>query len=101
MLPTGSHSDDSIRFKWNFSTECVFGGLILLFVFITLLLLKLLLSHPKPVAPTPPSEPREKPQQLNLQIDNDVPEIVVIMAGEQNPSYIAKPAPSTQNSEQV
>lgn len=68
----------------------------MLFVFITIMLIKICCSKTKPYATSNPSEDNdatEKPQQFN-ELPNASPEIVVIMAGEQNPSHIASPAPT-------
>lgn len=48
-----------------------------------------------------PSDAEEKPAKpVNVEVDSE-PKIVVIMAGDDNPTYLAKPVSSRSHAEQV
>ncbi|KAI9174242.1 hypothetical protein LWI28_014502 [Acer negundo] len=80
-------ADDSENLTWDSTTEFIFGVVtVMVVVFIFLLLLKFSCSKSKPAASNTSTEPEQAKHQRD-----DVQEIVVIMAGEQNPSHIAKP----------
>ncbi|KAL5749024.1 hypothetical protein ACOSP7_026062 [Xanthoceras sorbifolium] len=84
-------ANDSRRLSLDYTTQCIFGGLTFMVVFIFLLMLKYSCSKSKPASSNTSTDVvlDEKPEQANHQT-NDVQEFVVIMAGEQNPSHIAK-----------
>ncbi|KAK6261801.1 hypothetical protein QUC31_007617 [Theobroma cacao] len=104
MPPSNSYDSVSSgpeRLHWNPAKECLFGLLIVIIAFMAVLLLKLSCSKPQP-EPNPPSYQSEWPEQVEHKLANDVSdEVFVIMAGEQKPSRLAKPVPSsTQPCEQ-
>ncbi|GMN57612.1 hypothetical protein TIFTF001_026727 [Ficus carica] len=83
---------------WNSPIPFLFGGLALMLGLITVALVILACSHRKPSpapnsgAATNVSNTEEKPAvQVNVVVDSDQPKIVVIMAGDDMPTYLAKP----------
>ncbi|CAL0318770.1 unnamed protein product [Lupinus luteus] len=79
----------------------LFGGLALMLGLISIALLIIACSYRKQNWPNSVSD-EEKPTNkvVNMEVDSE-PKIVVIMAGESNPTYLAKPVSSTSYSEQV
>ncbi|KAG5093017.1 hypothetical protein JHK82_051795 [Glycine max] len=69
----------------------LFGGLAIMLALIAVALLILACDEEKP------------PQMKMVEKEENVsePKIVVIMAGEGNPTYLAKPVPSTSHNEQA
>ncbi|KAK9272685.1 hypothetical protein L1049_003062 [Liquidambar formosana] len=83
--------------RWNSPIPYLFGGLALMLGLIAVALLILACSYRRHTS----NEGEEKPAKpMNMQLDNE-PKIVVIMAGDDNPTYLAKPVSSTHQVQQV
>lgn len=83
----------------------LFGGLAIMLALIAVALLILAWSYRKQYYTTSSNSAsdEEKPPQIKMvEKEENVsePKIVVIMAGESNPTYLAKPVPSTSHNEQ-
>ncbi|KAL5582040.1 hypothetical protein UlMin_014482 [Ulmus minor] len=81
--------------NWNTPIPYLFAGLALMLGLITVALAILACSYRKssPNSETPSQEkPANTPE--NVVVDSE-PKIVVIMAGDDNPTYLAKPISST------
>lgn len=82
---------------WSFTgSYMVFGGLVFI-NFMAVLMLVIYCSkrlHPSDMNPTNASNNQEKPQIHLSTTEDGAEQVVVIMAGDQTPSYIAKPSPS-------
>lgn len=110
MGATDSVSNDPERLHWNPTKECMFGAMIVIITLMVVLLLKNSCSkvqlRPQPNPQPPPrSWHSEWPEQAQHVENKDVAasdEVFVIMAGQQKPSFLAKPvASTTQPCEQV
>ncbi|RDX98612.1 Protein GLUTAMINE DUMPER 2, partial [Mucuna pruriens] len=73
----------------------LFGGLALMLALIGLALLILACSYSKSSSSTSNEEKTTK----RMEVDSE-PKIVVIMAGDSNPTYLAKPVPSTNHTQE-
>ncbi|XP_022759922.1 protein GLUTAMINE DUMPER 2-like [Durio zibethinus] len=85
---------------WNSPIPYLFGGIAAMLGLIAMALVILACSYKK--APSSShGEAEEKPakQQVTKQLEME-PKIVVIMAGDQNPTYLANPVSSTHQNEQ-
>ncbi|KAK9278756.1 hypothetical protein L1049_028333 [Liquidambar formosana] len=81
--------------KWNSPVPYVFGGLAMLLGLIAVALL-ILACTPHKSTRDSSCDTEEKPTKvMNTQLAELEPKIVVIMAGNDNPTYIAKPISST------
>lgn len=90
---TMSMVDGSVQQGWKTPIPYLFGGLALMLCLIAIALLILACSfrksHPNN---NNNGNPKPKTQFTNKQSQSDV-KIVVIMAGDENPTYLAKPLP--------
>ncbi|KAK7273238.1 hypothetical protein RIF29_14287 [Crotalaria pallida] len=81
----------------------LFGGLALMLGLISIALLILACSYRKHYSSSSTSAAgNEEEKPTNMMVDtkvNSEPKIVVIMAGENNPTYLAKPVSSTSYAE--
>ncbi|KAL9381145.1 hypothetical protein Peur_026802 [Populus x canadensis] len=78
---------------WNSPVAYVFVGLALMLGLITVALIILACSYRKSLSNSSRREAEldEKPaKQVEIQVDFE-PKVVVIMAGDENPTYLAKP----------
>lgn len=80
----------------------LFGGLALMFAVISVALLILACSYRKQHRSSGDDEEKPPPNNMVEDVDqvNSEPKIVVIMAGESNPTYLAKPVSSTTHTQQ-
>ncbi|TKY64997.1 GLUTAMINE DUMPER 2 [Spatholobus suberectus] len=79
----------------------LFGGLALMLAVIAVALLILACSYRKQYYSSNSASDEEKPPKMvDKEVNVSEPKIVVIMAGESNPTYLAKPVPSTSHNEQ-
>ncbi|XVF81856.1 hypothetical protein PTKIN_Ptkin15bG0189200 [Pterospermum kingtungense] len=86
---------------WNSPIPYLFGGLALMLGLIAMALVILACSFKKTPSNSSDEADQEKPaKQVTMQLEME-PKIVVIMAGDQNPTYLAKPVSSTRHDEQV
>ncbi|EOY03889.1 hypothetical protein QUC31_017523 [Theobroma cacao] len=86
---------------WNSPVPYLFSGLALMLGLISFALVILACSYKKSPSNSAHDEAEEKPaKQVSMQLEME-PKIVVIMAGDENPTYLAKPVSSTRLSEQV
>ncbi|KAG4911821.1 hypothetical protein AAZX31_19G035100 [Glycine max] len=76
----------------------LFGGLALMLALIGLALLILACSYSKNYS-LDGNEDKAK-RATGMEVDSE-PKIVVIMAGDSNPTYMAKPVPSTHHTEEA
>lgn len=89
---------------WHWKSLLVyfFGCLALILGLITLGLLVFICSYRKSLSNSSPIEAEEKPSKsMEIAMLDSEPKIVVIMAGDENPTYLAKPASCNCHSEQV
>ncbi|KAL9438362.1 hypothetical protein AB3S75_024104 [Citrus x aurantiifolia] len=83
--------------QWNSPLPYMFGGLLLVFGVIAVALMFLACCHDKPSI-TGPSSGDQKDEKSAEAIDPPAalePKIVVIMAGDDHPTRIARPSAST------
>ncbi|XWS51280.1 hypothetical protein CRYUN_Cryun12cG0163200 [Craigia yunnanensis] len=93
MIPTGtSTASCGGLLQWNCPLPYVFGGLGILFGIIAVALLFLACSHQRS-SPEFPNGKEEKYKETIQASDSMEPKIVVIMAGDDHPSYVANPCP--------
>ncbi|XVF71382.1 hypothetical protein PTKIN_Ptkin12aG0033300 [Pterospermum kingtungense] len=86
---------------WNSPIPYLFVGLALMLGLIAMALVILACSHKKSPTNSSSEEAEEKPaKQVSMQLEME-PKIVVIMAGDENPSYLANPVSSTRHHEHV
>ncbi|KAJ8775257.1 hypothetical protein K2173_020261 [Erythroxylum novogranatense] len=90
MMSTASNS---VRFlRWNSPIPYLFGGLALMLLCIALALIVLVCSYRRSL-----SDVEKGGKLVDLPSFDDMePKIVVIMAGEEQPTYLAKPTCSCQ-----
>ncbi|KAF8365151.1 hypothetical protein HHK36_032839 [Tetracentron sinense] len=95
MRPTNTSPTAASGFqRWNSPVPYIFGGLAVMLGFIALALIILVCSCCKSSANSS-SDTVEKPAKaVNSPVDTE-PKIVVIMAGDDIPTYLAKPVSST------
>ncbi|CAJ1836358.1 unnamed protein product [Sphenostylis stenocarpa] len=80
----------------------LFGGLALMLAVIAVALLMIACSYRKNYYVSNSASDEEKPPKMvEEEVDVSEPKIVVIMAGESNPTYLAKPVPSISHDEPV
>ncbi|KAJ1414005.1 hypothetical protein SESBI_19230 [Sesbania bispinosa] len=97
MRPINSSSSASGVGIWRSPIPYLFGSLALLLVFIFVALLILLCSNRKNDSQSS-AEDEDTKQAMpnNVEIDSE-PNILVIMAGDDKPTYLAKPITSSTN----
>ncbi|KAK9272604.1 hypothetical protein L1049_002978 [Liquidambar formosana] len=92
MTPTNTSSTTGVRL-WNSPIPYLFGGLALMLGLIAVALVVLVCTHRKHSSNSSSNDAEEKPVKPTINTLADAePKIVVIMAGENNPTYIATPA---------
>ncbi|KAK7316247.1 hypothetical protein VNO77_35128 [Canavalia gladiata] len=77
----------------------LFGGLALMLAVIAVALILLACSYSKNSSSTSSRNEEKSPKRMEMEMESE-PKIVVIMAGESNPTYLAKPLPSTSHTEE-
>ncbi|XP_058228157.1 protein GLUTAMINE DUMPER 4-like [Rhododendron vialii] len=88
--------------RWNSPIPYLFGGLALMLGLITLALVILACSYKNSSSDSSGTGAEEKPARPSHALQPEMePKIVVIMAGDENPTFLAKPVSSTHHSEQV
>ena len=94
MSPTGnSTANNASLLQWNSPLPYVFGGLAIIFSSIGIALLFLACSHRRSSSPEFQNGKEERYEE-NVQASASLePEIVVIMAGDDHPRFVAKPCP--------
>ncbi|RDX60714.1 Protein GLUTAMINE DUMPER 2, partial [Mucuna pruriens] len=82
---------------WKSPIPYLFGGLAAMLVLISVALVILVCSYKKRDSHSSPEAEDMKSQamSMNNKDTNSEPEILVIMAGDQNPTYLAKPITSS------
>ncbi|KAL6324564.1 hypothetical protein AAG906_013376 [Vitis piasezkii] len=89
MRPANSSSSSIEIWRWNSPFPYLFGGLALILGLIGVALIILSCSHKKR---TPsPDHDKDKPPKTICTEPDTVPRVVVIMAGDENPTYLATP----------
>ncbi|KAM7516653.1 hypothetical protein LguiA_006236 [Lonicera macranthoides] len=83
---------------WNSPMPFLFGALVIMLVLIALALTILACSYKK--SPSSNRSPNSEGKSARPMPEME-PKIVVIMAGDNNPSYLAKPASTIRHTEQV
>ncbi|KAF5791870.1 putative protein glutamine dumper [Helianthus annuus] len=94
--------------RWNSPIPYLFGGLALMLTLIACALIILVCSHKKPYSSSNSSEngagDQEKASEPEFRVEllpEMEPKIVIVMPGDINPTYLAKPAPPTSAGDQV
>ncbi|TKY50098.1 GLUTAMINE DUMPER 4 [Spatholobus suberectus] len=78
----------------------LFGGLALMLALVGVALLILACSYSKNSSSTSDGNEEKQTKTMGIEVDSE-PKIVVIMAGDSNPTYLAKPVPSTYHTEEA
>ncbi|KAK7843383.1 protein glutamine dumper 4 [Quercus suber] len=87
--------------NFNSPIPYLFGGLALMLGLIAVALLILACSYGKTFSNSPSdAEEKQAKSTVNMKADSE-PKVVVIMAGDDIPTYLAKPVSSTGHSEEV
>ncbi|KAK9067141.1 hypothetical protein SSX86_014466 [Deinandra increscens subsp. villosa] len=84
--------------RWNSPIPYLFGGLALMLTLIACALIILVCSYKKPYSSSENNGDEEKGStpELRVELSPEMePKIVIVMPGEINPTYLAKPAPAT------
>ncbi|KAK9683048.1 hypothetical protein RND81_10G114600 [Saponaria officinalis] len=78
--------------RWNSTTPYLFGGLVIIMGLIALALMILACSYRKIRSSSPDSAVGKFPDDIRTTVDVDLtPKIVVLMAGDDMPTFIAVP----------
>ncbi|KAK9278735.1 hypothetical protein L1049_028311 [Liquidambar formosana] len=96
-----SKASGGSQLRWNSPVPYIFGGLaVILGVLVVALLVVLACFHCKSTAPQSSGDTGENPtKNMNTQYSDMEPKFVVIMAGDDLPTYLAKPLSSTSQME--
>ncbi|GMY12795.1 protein GLUTAMINE DUMPER 4-like [Fagus crenata] len=87
--------------NWNSPIPYLFGGLALMLGLIAMALVILACSYSKSLSNAASDAEEKQAKTVNMEVDSE-PKVVVIMAGDDIPTYLAKPVSSTCHShEQV
>lgn len=89
--PTASPASNGLL-QWSSPLPYVFGGITITFGIITVALLVLACSHYKSMRDSSSHDKEEKAAKTPETIVDMEPKIVVIMAGDDQPTYVAKPS---------
>ncbi|GAB4828025.1 hypothetical protein Ancab_034912 [Ancistrocladus abbreviatus] len=92
--------DSGLR-RWNSPVPYLFGGLAVTLGLIAVALIMLACSFKKSSSTEANGEGGEKEAEMVAGKLDDEPKIVVIMAGDENPTYLAKPVPPATCCQQV
>lgn len=95
MRPGNSHGSSSEIWRWNSPLPYLFGVLALILGLIVVALIILSCSHKKR---TPSHHQRDNPPKAIWAEPDTTPKIVVIMAGDEIPAYLATPVPAAATS---
>ena len=101
MRPANSSSSSEI-WRWNSPFPYLFGGFALILGLIVVALIILSCSHKKRTSS--PDHVKDKPPKTICTEPDTLPRVIVIMAGDENPTYLATPVPAastTASDEQV
>ncbi|WVZ04937.1 hypothetical protein V8G54_018283 [Vigna mungo] len=82
---------------WKSPIPYLFGGLALMLALISVALIILVCSQRKPSSSSEAENMKSHPMTKILYTSSE-PEVVVIMAGDHNPTYLAKPSTSSSSS---
>lgn len=85
-------SNDS-QLQWNSPLPYLFGGLTIIFGIIGIALLFLAYTHCRRSLPELPNAKEEKNNETIQASASMEPKIVVIMAGDDHPRFVARPCP--------
>ncbi|XP_030550837.1 protein GLUTAMINE DUMPER 2-like [Rhodamnia argentea] len=105
-MSSASAAVDGGFWKWNSPIPYLFGGLTLMLGLIAVALVVLACSYQTPSTSTDPSrDPEDQAAPSNdddkpakIELEDNVPKIVVIMPGHENPTFLAKLASSSKTS---
>lgn len=94
MRPGGISTASAGLFQWNSPLPYLFGALVVVFGLMTVALIFLACCHNNSLADSP-GEKEDKSMETAENLASMEVKIVVIMAGDDHPTYLAKPsAPS-------
>ncbi|EEF31581.1 protein GLUTAMINE DUMPER 5 [Ricinus communis] len=99
MRPTSNSTTAAAAagfWHWSSPIPYLFGGLALILGIIAVALIILACSYRKSLSNESTEDGHEeKPgaRQVEIMVDSDEPKIAVIMAGDDNPTFLAKPKP--------
>ena len=102
MRPANSSSSSNEIWRWNSPFPYLFGGFALILGLIVVALIILSCSHKKRTSS--PDHVKDKPPKTICTEPDTLPRVIVIMAGDENPTYLATPVPAastTASDEQV
>ncbi|GFY84832.1 hypothetical protein Acr_03g0016060 [Actinidia rufa] len=100
MTPTVAAASSTGFHQWNSPIAYLFAGLALMLGLIVLALVILACSFIKPNSNSNSSHGAEEKPIRAVHVVEMEPRIVVIMAGDENPTYLAKPIASTLHGDQ-
>ncbi|KAK7295576.1 hypothetical protein RJT34_18486 [Clitoria ternatea] len=94
VSPSLSPSASGIKI-WRSPIPYLFGGLAVMLALISVALVILVCSYRKRASQSPPSAEDMKQAMPKDRVVSSEPEVLVIMAGDHNPTYLAKPITSS------
>ncbi|CAI9758732.1 unnamed protein product [Fraxinus pennsylvanica] len=93
MTPTIANTTISRPvWNWNSPLPYLFGGLAILVLLISVALIMLACSFRKPASNDDEEKPKQKPESVKTDMG---PKFVAILAGEENPTHLAIPIPTS------
>ncbi|KAI3726201.1 hypothetical protein L1987_65998 [Smallanthus sonchifolius] len=102
---TAAAADAATGFRWNSPIPYLFGGLALMLTLIACALIILVCSYKKPYSSSSTSSSSENGAgdqekssvpEFRVELSTEMePKIVIVMPGDINPTYLAKPVPPT------
>ncbi|KAK1432965.1 hypothetical protein QVD17_09868 [Tagetes erecta] len=101
MTPSTHNSTATATgFRWNSPIPYLFGGLALMLTLIACALVILVCSYKKPYSSSSSSESDDQEKapvpEFRVELSPEMePKIVIVMPGDINPTYLAKPASNT------
>ncbi|PWA58234.1 hypothetical protein CTI12_AA402130 [Artemisia annua] len=98
-----SATEPATGFRWHSPIPYLFGGLAMMLTLIAFALIILVCSYKKPYSSSTNSSPNSTPDQekssvpeFRMESSREMePKIVIVMPGDINPTYLAKPTPPT------